>query len=136
MRVFCVCCDAKGVYVEDKVVDNLQFHQDTVASDANSPLHLIREKEIEISGRMLAAKREADEILAEARKRSAATMNSATEDAAALASAHNEEIQSTLQVEIGEVKSHAAQEAEELEAMIAERRAKAVEYVVKSVMGD
>jgi len=122
--------------VEDKVVDNLQFHQDTVASDATSPLHLIREKEIEISGRMLAAKREADEIVAEARKRSAAIMNSATEDATALASAHNEEIQSTLQTEIVEVKSNAAREAQELEAMIAERRAKAVEYVVKSVMGD
>ncbi len=40
--------------MDDKVAENIQFHQETVETDQNSPLHLIREKEIEISGRVLA----------------------------------------------------------------------------------
>ena len=57
--------------MDEKVLEEIKFHQETIATDANSPLHLIREKEIEISGRVLAAKREADEIVADARKKAA-----------------------------------------------------------------
>ena len=63
--------------MDDKTVEELQFHQQTVESDQNSPLHLIREKEIEISGRVLRAKREADEIIAEARRQAAEIVGAA-----------------------------------------------------------
>jgi len=134
--VFLCAHYAKGVYVDDKAVENLQFHQDTVATDSNSPLHLIREKEIEISGRMFAAKRQADETVATARKRAAAIMNSATEDASVLASAHDQEVQARLKTEIDQVRSRADSDIEALGALIDERRAKAVSFVVKSVLGD
>jgi vacuolar-type H+-ATPase subunit H len=126
----------RGAYVDDKVVENLQFHQDTVASDSNSPLHLIREKEIEISGRMLAAKREADEIVADARKLAATIMNSANDDAAELASAHNEKVSAQLEKEKTEVHEKSDLEVAELELRIRERQPQAVAFVVKSVMGD
>jgi len=122
--------------VEDKVAENLQFHQDTVASDSNSPLHLIREKEIEISGRMLAAKREADEIVADARRLAATIVNSANDDAAKLASAHDEKVRAQLEEEKLGVRERADAEVAELESRISERQPQAVVFVVKSVMGD
>ena len=64
----------RGCDVDDKVLEELEFHQETVATDANSPLHLIREKEMEISGRVLAAKQEAEEIVARARKQAVETV--------------------------------------------------------------
>ena len=39
------------------------MHKEFIATDSRTPLHLIREKELEISGRVLLAKREADEIV-------------------------------------------------------------------------
>ena len=75
--------------MDDKVaaeVEEIEFHQRHVANRRalTSPSH--REKEMEISGRVLAAKRQADEIVAEAR-RDAATMLSAAHDEATQASA-------------------------------------------------
>ncbi len=49
--------------MDDKSTDELEFHQETVTTDANSPLHLIREKEMEISGRVLKAKNDAEEVV-------------------------------------------------------------------------
>jgi vacuolar-type H+-ATPase subunit H len=126
----------RGAYVDEKLVEDLKFHQDTVASDSNSPLHLIREKEIEISGRMFAAKREADEIVADARKRAAAILSAASDDATELASAHDQEVRARLETEKIEVRDKASAEVEELERRIKERQSQAVAFVVKSVMGD
>ena len=58
--------------VDDKVLEEIKFHQDVVEHDSASPLHRIREKEMEISGRVMKAKKEADEIVAEARRKAAA----------------------------------------------------------------
>ena len=57
--------------MDEKVAEEIRMHKETIATDSNTPLHLIREKEIEISGRVLAAKRQADEIVTEARKKAA-----------------------------------------------------------------
>jgi len=122
--------------VDDNAVENLQFHQDTVASDSNSPLHLIREKEIEISGRMLAAKRQADETVADARKRAAAIMNAATADASALASERDQAVQARLKTESEQIRVQAKNDVEALEGLIRERRGDAVSFVIKSVLGD
>jgi len=116
-------------------VENLEFHQDTVASDSNSPLHLIREKEIEISGRMLAAKRQADEIVADARKRSAAIIGSAHDEGAQLAKKQDEEIRAQVEREITGVGEKASQDAAALEDAIGKRMSQAVSYVLDSVMG-
>lgn len=122
--------------MDDKVTENLQFHQETVASDSNSPLHLIREKEIEISGRMLAAKRQADEIVADARKQAAALMGSATTEAGELAKKHEVDVQAQLESEIAQVQTKAAADVEALGDQIDQRRSDAVAFVVRSVLGD
>jgi len=116
-------------------VENLEFHQDTVASDSNSPLHLIREKEIEISGRMLAAKRQADEIVADARKRSAAIVGAAHDEGAQLAKKQDEQIRAEVQREMTEVGSKAEEDAVALQEAIGKRMSKAVSYVLDTVMG-
>jgi len=116
-------------------VENLEFQQDIVASDSNSPLHLIREKEIEISGRMLAAKRQADEIVADARKRSAAIIGAAHDEGAQLAKKQDDEIRAQVEREIVEVGSKAEQDAASLEAALDQRTSKAVSYVIDTVMG-
>ena len=121
--------------MDDKAVENLQFHQDTVSTDANSPLHLIREKEIEISGHMLAAKRQADEIVAEARKRGASIVGAAHDEGTELAKKQEEEIRAQIEREIAEVGTQADHDASALEATIAERRSKATAFVVDSVIG-
>ena len=63
--------------MDENVVEEIRLHQETIAVDNNSPLHLIREKELEISGRVLSAKREADEIVATARKKAAEVVSTA-----------------------------------------------------------
>jgi len=126
---------SRGYHVDDKAVENLQFHQDTVSSDANSPLHLIREKEIEISGQMLAAKRQADEIVAEARKRGASIVSSAHDEGAELAGKQEEQIRAEIEGEIAEVGVQAERDATALEQTVAQRKSKAVEYVVAAVVG-
>lgn len=126
---------SREMFVDEKVMENLQFHQETVASDSNSPLHLIREKEIEISGRMLAAKRQADEIVADARKQAAALMGSATDEAGQLAEKHDAEVRAQLEAEIAQVHAQAATDVSALEGQIAERKSEAVTFVVRSVLG-
>ena len=121
--------------MNDKTVEDLEFHQSTVGSDANSPLHLIREKEIEISGQMLAAKRQADEIVAEARKRGAGIVGSAHDEGAELAKKQEAEIRAQIEREIEEVGVQAERDALALEETIAQRKAQAVSFVVESVLG-
>ncbi len=121
--------------MNDKTVEDLEFHQNTVGSDANSPLHLIREKEIEISGQMLAAKRQADEIVAEARKRGASIVGSAHDEGAELAKKQEAEIRAQIEREIEEVGVQAERDAVALEETIAKRKAQAVTFVVESVVG-
>jgi len=121
--------------VDEKTVENLQFHQDTVASDANSPLHLIREKEIEISGRMLAAKRQADEIVADARKRAAGIIGSAHDEGTELAKVQEEAIRREVERHVVEVGEQAEREATALDETIGQRRTQATAFVIESVLG-
>jgi vacuolar-type H+-ATPase subunit H len=134
MRSFLIGA-SKGYHVDEKAVENLKFHQDTVASDANSPLHLIREKEIEISGQMLAAKRRADEIVADARKKAAGIINSAQEEGSELARQKEQAIRAEVERDISNVGTQAEGEAAALEGTIAQRRDEATAFVIKTVMG-
>lgn len=119
--------------MEDKVLEEIQFHQDTVSRDVNSPLHLIREKEMEISGRVLAAKHEAEEIVAAARKRAVEAVQKAEEDGARLAAEQEKVVLAKVEQEIEQIKSSAVEESATLRKLIADRQSGAVEYVVKTV---
>jgi vacuolar-type H+-ATPase subunit H len=119
--------------VDENAIEELEFHKQTVQSDENSPLHLIREKEMEISGRVLAAKREADEIVADARKQAAKTLAEAHDAATAEVGELDAAVQTDLQASIEQVRAQAESDAAALEETIGARQGKAAEYVVASV---
>jgi len=119
--------------VEDKVLEEIQFHQETLSRDANSPLHLIREKEMEISGRVLAAKREAEETVASARKKAVAVVQKAEEDGNQLAVEHEKKVLADVEKEIESIRVGADAEIEDIDKLVAERMAKAVDFVVDYV---
>jgi vacuolar-type H+-ATPase subunit H len=116
--------------VDDKTLEELEFHQETVASDANSPLHLIREKEMEISGRVLAAKQEAEDIVANARKRAVDTVEKAENEGVKAAKEQETELLAQVEREVAEVEAGTTGDKESLQAAISERAEKAVEHVV------
>lgn len=123
----------RGLYVDENVVEELEFHKQTVQSDDNSPLHLIREKEMEISGRVLAAKRQADEIVSSARKEAATLLDSAHDAAASEAGARDAAVKSEMEQQIAAVRAEADREASSLEETIKTRHDAAVSYVIDTV---
>jgi vacuolar-type H+-ATPase subunit H len=119
--------------VDENVVEELEFHKQTVQSDDNSPLHLIREKEMEISGRVLAAKREADQIVSDARKEAATLLSSAHDDATSEAGVRDAAVKADMQKQIEQVRAEAESDAAALEEIINSRRREATNYVIESV---
>ncbi len=120
--------------MDDKVLEELKFHQETLESDAHSPLHLIREKEMEISGRVLAAKREAEEIVSAARKKSIEVVAKAEEQSQVLAREREKEVLEEVDREIVKVKAEAETEAANLEKLLAERTDVAADFIVDTVL--
>lgn len=125
----------EGVGVANKEATELEFHQDTISGDGNSPLHLIREKEIEISGRILAAKRTADEIISEARREAVAIVSEAQGDASHLIEEHEATATAEMEKQSADVRQSAQNEVVELERSIEGKRREAVSFVVESVLG-
>jgi vacuolar-type H+-ATPase subunit H len=119
--------------VDEKVLEEFQFHKDTVVADANSPLHLIREKEMEISGRVLAAKKEAEETVAAARRKSVEIVQKAEAEGERLSAEEEQRVEAQVEIDVAKVHEDAEREVEALRDVIGERTGKAVEYVVESV---
>jgi len=120
--------------VDDKVLEELKFHQETLESDAHSPLHLIREKEMEISGRVLAAKREAEEIVSAARKKAVDVVAKAEEQSQTLARKREKQVLEEVDQEIAQIKADGEAEAANLELLLAERTDAAAGYIVDTVL--
>ena len=120
--------------VDEKVLEELKFHQETVESDAHSPLHLIREKEMEISGRVLAAKREAEEIVSAARKKAVDVVAKAEEESQTLAREREKQVLEEVDREIVQIKGDAESEAENLERLLVERSDAAAGFIVDTVL--
>lgn len=121
--------------MDEKVLEELKFHQETIAADAHSPLHLIREKEMEISGRVLAAKREAEEIVAAARKKAVETIAGAEEQGVTLAKEREKLVLTEVDREIAQIGTESQQEAERLDLQLGERTEKAAGYITDLVLG-
>jgi vacuolar-type H+-ATPase subunit H len=119
--------------VDDKVVEEIRMHKETIATDSNTPLHLIREKELEISGRVLVAKREADEIVAEARKTAAEAIAKAETEGRATAAVSESAILARADEEAVRTRANAKIEAAELSKLIDAHRAEAVRLVLDAV---
>jgi len=127
-------CSGRGTKnVDDKVLQELKFHQQIVGPETNSPLYLIREKELEISGRILATRKHAEEIVADARKRAAEIRRLAEIQGQKMAKEHEKAVQKELESEIAAIEAQAEAEVEALEARVAERIDDAVDFVVKAL---
>lgn len=119
--------------MDEKVLEEYQFHKETVVADANSPLHLIREKEMEISGRVLQAKKEAEQIVAEARRKAVEIVQAAEAEGEALSAEEEQRVEAQVEQDIEKVKKERDRDVEALNGLIGERMDKAIEYVVGSV---
>jgi len=116
--------------VDDKVLEDIKFHQDVVNKDASSPLYQIREKEMEISGRVLAARGEADKILSDSRKKAAGITEQAEVDAKAAAKARVVELMETSKQEAAEILKATEDEVASLTVSLREHHDDAVSYIV------
>lgn len=120
--------------MDENALEELKFHQETVESDAHSPLHLIREKEMEISGRVLAAKREAEEIVTAARKTAVDVVARAEEESLGLGREREQQVAVQTEREVAKVKEDAEAEAANLERLLAERTDVAARFIVDTVV--
>ena len=119
--------------MDEKVVEEIRMHKETIATDSNTPLHLIREKELEISGRVLAAKRQADEIVTEARKTAADVVAKAEAEGGAGAAESETAIIARAEEEAARLRADAKKEAAELNVQIDAHRTAAVRLVFDAV---
>lgn len=117
--------------MDEKVLEGIQGH--SAHSKDDSPLHMIREKEIEISGRVLAAKKQAENLVADARKKSAETVSKAELEADDLAAKHEKKKIAEAQKEAERLRAGVSDELSSIEEAIASRRGKAVDAVVEMV---
>lgn len=117
----------------DEKINEIQMHQETVISDANQPLQVIRERELEISGRVLAAKRQADEIVAEARKKAADVVSTAEMEGGAGAADRDAAIRAEADRKATELRSDAEAEVARIQTLIEARRDEAVRLVLDAV---
>ena len=100
-----------------------------------TPLELIRKKEAELTGRVLGAKREADEIVADARRQAAEIIESATEESSAAAREKAQFLAAEAETKASAMLVDAETEARELSSSIQSRLPAAAEHVVKAVIG-
>jgi vacuolar-type H+-ATPase subunit H len=119
--------------VDDKVLEEIKFHQDVVEHDSASPLHRIREKEMEISGRVLKAKQQADEIVADARRKAAETIAKGEGEGDKLARDAEAAAMGAAEKEAATLREEAAAQAAKMEEELAGRRARAAEAIVDAV---
>lgn len=119
--------------MDENVVEEIKMHQETIATDSNSPLHLIREKELEISGRMLTAKRSADTVIADARKQAAEVVAKAEAEGGSGAQDHARKIEARSKEESAALQGSAEVDAEAIRKQIDSRREDAVKLVIEVV---
>ena len=119
--------------MDEQVLDEIRFHQDVVTRDANSPLFQIREKEMEIAGRVLAARTEAEKIVTGARQKATDIIKGAESESERLAKERSEQVLSEADTTVESVKHQNEVETVELEQALHERLDEAADYVVRLV---
>lgn len=119
--------------MDEKVLEEIRVHQDAATRDANSPLFQIREKEMEISGRVFAARNQAEKMISDARQRSLEIVRNAHADAERLAKERAEAAQAESKKSIDDVKIKGAAEIEALQGELATRKDETAAFVVKLV---
>ncbi|MCE5203557.1 MAG: V-type ATPase subunit subunit G family protein [Coriobacteriales bacterium] len=119
--------------MDEKVLEEIRFHQDVVNKDANSPLYQIREKELEITGRVLAAKNQAEKLVNDARKTAQDLLHEAEITADKLAKKHSEDVVARAEQEAAAIRAGIEDEKAALRAELEARIPEASEWIVKAV---
>jgi len=119
--------------MDEKVLEEIRFHQDVVNKDANSPLYQIREKEMEISGRVLAAKTQAEKIVTDARKAAVDTLRTAETDADTAAKEHTEQAVAKAETEAASLRGKITVDTDALAKELDKRHSEAVDAIVSIV---
>lgn len=119
---------------EGKKLDGIRQREALIDQDAATPLHLIREKELELSGRVLQAREKAAESVTAARLQAAEIIAQGERDADAEAKAWEEQRMAAARAEAEAVRSEVAKQIEDLNAQVAGRKAAAIDAVVERVV--
>ena len=125
---------------DEKPLEEIRSYEDLRGIDErfpkdapNSPLFLIREKELEISGRVLSSKKKAEQIVADARRKATETLASAEAEGEAAAREVEKRMIADAEAEAAKILAGVDGEVAEVRAQAEARRAKAVEVVVDAV---
>jgi vacuolar-type H+-ATPase subunit H len=122
---------------EDKQMEDIKFFQDVLSKEhkdqPNSPLYMIREKELEISGRVLAAKKKAEQIVSDARKKSSETFSQAESEGEKQARAVEERMMRDAEDEAARIMANVDVEVADVQARAVKQSAQAVKVVVEAV---
>jgi vacuolar-type H+-ATPase subunit H len=119
---------------EDKArLDGIRAADDMIATDAKTPLHLIRQKELELSGKVLKAREEAAEIVSKARREATEIAAKAEVDADKEAKAYEAKRMEEAQAEVVTLREGVGPEIEAIKAIVEQRHDAAVAAVVERV---
>lgn len=119
---------------EQERLDHIRTYQEAMKKEApDSPLFLIREKELEISGHVLSAKKKAEQIVADARKKASETLSQAESEGERAAREVEKSMIAAAEKEAAKILVNVESEVVEVEAQSNAHRAKAVEVVVGAV---
>lgn len=119
--------------MDEKVLEEIRFQQEVADKDTESPLYLIRQKELEISGRVLAARSQAEKIVADARKKAQAILRDAEAEAERKVKEHTEKVLAAAEQEAAAIRASIPEQAAGLRAQLEPKLEEAVEFVVKAV---
>ena len=119
---------------EQESLDHIKFYQDVIKKELpNSPLYLIREKELEISGRVLSVKKKAEQVVADARKKAAETLSGGEAEGESASREVEKAMIAEAEQEAAKILSNVDAEVAEVQAKAESRRAKAAKMVVEAV---
>jgi vacuolar-type H+-ATPase subunit H len=118
---------------EDKRLDSIREAGDLIVTDSTTPLHLIREKELELSGRVLHAREKATEIVTAARKQAAEIISEAERASEVEAKAYEEQRMKQADEEAEAIRGELSAQVASMQEHVATSRDAAVDAVVERV---
>jgi vacuolar-type H+-ATPase subunit H len=118
---------------DSKQLGNIKERESLIGQDATTPLHLIRQKELELSGRVLKSREQAAEIVTAARRQAAEVVSRAEAEAETESKTWEEQRMAEARVEADAVRASVASSIAELEAQVAQRKSTAVDAIIERV---
>jgi vacuolar-type H+-ATPase subunit H len=118
---------------DSKQLGNIKERESLIGQDATTPLHLIRQKELELSGRVLKAREQAAETVNAARRQAADVISRAETEAETESKAWEEQRTAEARAEAEGVRASVAGSIVELEAEVDQRKSAAVDAIMNRV---